>query len=405
MEELAVAFQVVADLETGGDMQTLLDDGATHLGAGADGHVGEEDGFFDEGVLLDGDTRAQDALDDRAAADNAACRYDGVDGSSLVGVAVAGEEPCRGLVPVERANGPVVVVQVERRVFGTEVHVRLEEGVEGPHVAPVSLGTGLFAAHDVRVEVVHVHGVFLVQARDDVLAEVGSAALRALEELAYQELAREEVVAHAREAPSRVAGHFLGVLGLFLETDHSVVCIDLDDAEFGSFGNRHWDSGNGQEGRTGEVEINHLVDVHLVNVVAAENRHEVRAFVCNQVDVLENGVGRSLVPVIAGAHLCRNQVHVLVEARVQVPCGGDVLVQRIALELRQHLDLEDAGVDEVVQDKVNDAVGAAKVDGRLCAVAGEGLEAASLAARHDHAQDVLLVIPRIRPAHITSDKT
>ena len=50
-----------------------------------------------------------------------------------------------------------------------------------------------------------------------------------------------------------------------------------------------------------------------------------------------------------------------------------MLVQRIALELRQNLDLENAGVDEVVKNKVDNAVGSAKVYGGFCTVAGEGL--------------------------------
>jgi hypothetical protein len=50
-----------------------------------------------------------------------------------------------------------------------------------------------------------------------------------------------------------------------------------------------------------------------------------------------------------------------------------VLVQRIALELRQNLDLENAGIDEIVEDEVDNAVGSAKVDGGFCTVAGEGL--------------------------------
>ena len=145
-----------------------------------------------------------------------------------------------------------------------------------------------------------------------------------------------------------MARHFLGFLGLFFETDHSVVCIDFDNAEFACFFDGHGDGGNREERSTGEVEINHLVDVHLVNVVATENRDEVRAFVRNQVDVLENGVGCSFVPIVAGTHLCGHKVNVLVEARIQVPGGRNMLVQGIALELREHLDFKNAGVDEIV---------------------------------------------------------
>ena len=234
------------------------------------------------------------------------------------------------------------------------------------------------------------------------LAEVGSAVFGTLQEFAHQELARKDIVAHAGEAVAGIAGHFLRILRLFFETDHAIVGVHFDNAEFARLGNRHRNSGNREQSCTGKVEINHLVDVHLIDMVATENRHEVRAFVSNEVNVLENGVGRSLVPVIARTHLGGNEVHVLVEACVQVPCRRNMLVQGIALKLREHLDFEDAGVDEVVQNKVNDTVSSAKVNSRFCAVAGEGLQTAALAASHNHTQNIFLVFPRIRPTHITS---
>ena len=260
----------------------------------------------------------------------------------------------------------------------------------------------MLAAHDVRVEVVHVNGELVVQVRDDVLAEVRCPVLGSLQEFAHQELTRKDVVAHAGEAVARIAWHFLGVLGLFLEADHASVLVDFDDAEFAGFRDGNGNGRDGEERRPAQVEINHLVDVHLVDVVAAENGHEVRSFVRDEVDVLEDGVGSPLVPVVAGAHLRGHEVNVLVEARVQVPGRRNVLVQRVTLELRKDLDLEDTGIDEIVEDEVDDAVGPAEVDRRLGTVAGEGLETAALAARHDHAQDVFLVFSIIGPAHNAS---
>ena len=104
VEELLVAFQVIANLEACGDVEAFFDDGAADFSARADGHVREEDGFFDECVLLDGHARRKDALDDRAAADNATGRNDGIHGSTLMGVVVAREETCRRLVPVVRTD-------------------------------------------------------------------------------------------------------------------------------------------------------------------------------------------------------------------------------------------------------------------------------------------------------------
>ena len=182
-----------------------------------------------------------------------------------------------------------------------------------------------------------------------------------------------EVVTHAGEAPTRTVRHLLRFLRLFFETDHAVVRVNFDNTEFASFFDRHRDGRNREEGCTAQVEINHLVDVHLVNVVATENSHEVRAFVGNQVDVLENGVGSTAVPFVTRTHLGGHEVHILVQTCIQAPGGRNVLVQRIALELRQNLDLENAGIDEIVEDEVDNAVGSAKVYGGFCTVAGEGL--------------------------------
>ena len=72
-----------------------------------------------------------------------------------------------------------------------------------------------------------------------------------------------------------------------------------------------------------------------------------------------------------------------------------MLVQGIALELRQNLDLKNAGVNEIVEYEVDDAVGSTEVDCGLCTVAGEGLKTAPLTACHDHAKDILLVLSRV----------
>lgn len=172
MENLAVAFQVVADFESRGNVNALFDNRLADLGARANRHVGEEDRFFDLGVFLDGNRRGEDALDDATAADDAASGDHGIDcRPRVLGIASA-EESCGRLVPVERANRPVVVVEVKRRIFRTDVHVRFEEGVEGSHVAPVALCLGAFSADDVRVEVIDIDGEVRIQRRDNVLAEI-----------------------------------------------------------------------------------------------------------------------------------------------------------------------------------------------------------------------------------------
>ena len=85
-------------------------------------------------------------------------------------------------------------------------------------------------------------------------------------------------------------------------------------------------------------------------------------------------------------------------------------IQDLIKEIRNYVKVtnrrvtfEYAGIDEVVQHKVDNAVGSAEMHCRFRAVAGEGLEAATLAACHNHAKNIFLVFPGIRPTHISDN--
>jgi hypothetical protein len=56
------------------------------------------------------------------------------------------------------------------------------------------------------------------------------------------------------------------------------------------------------------VKLDHLADVHPINVVCAEDGHQMLIHMFNEVDVLIDGVGRALVPgLVNRTHLCRNR--------------------------------------------------------------------------------------------------
>ena len=61
----------------------------------------------------------------------------------------------------------------------------------------------------------------------------------------------------------------------------------------------------------------------------------------------------------------------LIEDRRESPDTCDVFLERCALVLGEHFDACDAGIDEVRQDDVDNAVAAAKGNRRLGAVEGE----------------------------------
>jgi hypothetical protein len=177
---------------------------------------------------------------------------------------------------------------------------------------------------------------------------------------------------------------------LLLELGDAPVLVDLQHAEARAVGERRRVRGDGDVGVVLEVVLDHVRDVHLVDVVAAEDRHQVGAGVLDQVDVLVDGVGRAPVPLgaelLVEVHLRRRQGDVVVgQERAEAPVALDVLGERLRLVLREDEHPEDAAVDHVVQREVDDAVLAAERHGGLGALPGERVQARALPTGQDHA--------------------
>ena len=136
------------------------------------------------------------------------------------------------------------------------------------------------------------------------------------------------------------------------------------------------------------VVLDHAGDIHAVDVISAENGHHVGVRLLHQVDVLVDGVGRSLVPGFAGrAHLRRNGNNELgFQQSAELPAFAEVLEQGLAAELGQHVDRIDAGVDEIAQHEIDDAVFAAERDGRFGPFPGKRIKPGSLTAGEDDSQ-------------------
>jgi hypothetical protein len=73
---------------------------------------------------------------------------------------------------------------------------------------------------------------------------------------------------------------------------------------------------------------------------------------------------------------------------VKVPAACQMLDQRIGLELGKDLDLENTGVDEIIQDKIDNAVFSAEIDRRFGPFMRERVQSGTLAPGHDHAENV-----------------
>jgi hypothetical protein len=150
----------------------------------------------------------------------------------------------------------------------------------------------------------------------------------------------------------------------------------------------HPDSRNGDTGIRVDVVVEHLAGIDPVDVVGAEDEHEVGALVLDDVQVLEDGVGGSQEPVRASPHLRRYRGDVVAEEGAQPPGPGDVHVEAVALVLGEDDDLPVATVRQVGEGEVDESVVAPEGNRRLRPVEGEGGEAFALTSGQHHAEDV-----------------
>ena len=130
------------------------------------------------------------------------------------------------------------------------------------------------------------------------------------------------------------------------------------------------------------MEIDHAGDIHAVDVVAAEDGHQVRIGLLDEVNVLKDGVGSSQVPgFVLRTHLCRHiDDEVALQHSAELPSLAQMLEQRLAAELGEHVDRVDSGIDEIAEDEIDDPVFASERNRRLGAFPGKGKEPGSFAA-------------------------
>jgi hypothetical protein len=135
------------------------------------------------------------------------------------------------------------------------------------------------------------------------------------------------------------------------------------------------------------MKVDHLLNIHPINVIGSKNGDQIVLFVFDQVDVLMNGVGGAPVPTATGSLLGGDgQDEMIGQNRAESPTLLQVLGQRLRFELSQDIYGIDFGIDEVAEHEVDQTVLASEWDRRLGPVHGEGIEATAFAASHDHAQ-------------------
>src|SRR5262245_5619991 len=124
-------------------------------------------------------------------------------------------------------------------------------------------------------------------------------------------------------------------------------------------------------------------------MVRAKDSNEFGSVPLNQVQVLINGVGGALIPILTHAHLGRNGRDKVIAKEIRgAPYLFEMLQQRLRLELGQNINGKDAGVHKIGKHKVNNSVPASKRHSGLGSVCRQGIETLAPATREDNAQDV-----------------
>ena len=216
-----------------------------------------------------------------------------------------------------------------------------------------------------------------------------------------QVLGIEHVHAHAGQCSARAARHGLRVAGFFVKAGDAAQRVDGHHAKVAGLRQGHFNAGHGAGRALGNVVFNQAGVVHFVHVVARQHQHIGGAVRPQNVQVLKHRVSRATVPgAFVHALLRGQQVNEFIELVAQKrPAVLQVAQQAVRLVLREHANAVQAGVEAVRQHKINDAVFATHVNGRLGAVVGQGLQPGAAPTRQHQGNGLAHRLVRVTDFH------
>jgi hypothetical protein len=200
-----------------------------------------------------------------------------------------------------------------------------------------------------------------------------------------EHLGGEDVVAHRHERLLRVVGCAGWIGGLLDEAANAARLVGVDAAERAGLGPRHPDTCHGGPSAALDVEGEHLLRIHPVDVVRTENDDVIGVLVVDQVQRLIDRVGGAGVPARAEPLLSGHRRDVLAGKPRQPPVLRNVAVQRMRFVLGQHADSQVSGVHQIRQHKIDQPVGAAEGNGRFGTVGRQRVQPLAFPARQDDA--------------------
>ena len=308
----------------------------------------KQDGVLHTRVAVHANEGSQDAPFDAASGNYRPLADDAVQSASLsIDMSEAAEHELRRRQDrLVGANGPSGIVHIQQRVDGHQVHIGFEVRVQRTHIAPIGILFSVFITKRKRVDAMRVD-----DGRNDVPAEIMRTVRvgRVSAELFEQKSSGEHVDAHRRQAMLAVARDRLGIIRLLFKTNDPIVLVDLHDAKIASRRRLDAQGADGQVGLRPLVVLDHGAVVHLIDVVARQNDHVTRTLFLQRVDILIDGVGRSLVPMFVDTLLRWHDVDELVQFATEEapPAKIDVPIQAHRLVLGQHEHLANAAIEAV----------------------------------------------------------
>jgi len=117
------------------------------------------------------------------------------------------------------------------------------------------------------------------------------------------------------------------VFGLFFKAGDPVILLDLGHTEAESLFRKDADGGDGDVGVLVAVPGDHILVIHFVDMVAGEDDHMFGSLGEDTVQVLVDGVGGTLIPLVAHAFHGRQDFDELAHlGREEVPAIADMAV-------------------------------------------------------------------------------
>lgn len=133
--------------------------------------------------------------------------------------------------------------------------------------------------------------------------------------------------------------------------------------------------------------------VHAVELIAGEDQHLIDIPTLKQLLVLAHGIRCPLKPTrtCGGLLSGQNFNEPTAETSAEVVGQAEMAIERLAVELREHINFLNARVDAIADGDVNEAIAATQRDCRLGAGGGQGLQTRAGTAAKDDRKNILHV--------------